>query len=53
MTRELSRGLAAVASLVAITVGCAFERLSLALIVPGVIVLAMLIYSQVHGDDDS
>jgi hypothetical protein len=43
------RNTAAVVAFAAVTVGCAMERLSLGLIVPGVFVLTCLVWSHVHG----
>jgi hypothetical protein len=43
------RGTAAVVALAALSVGCAMERLSLGLIVPGAFVLACLVWSHLRG----
>lgn len=46
---ENARGLLAFASLTALSVGCAIERPSLGLIVPGAIVFLALAWSHASG----
>lgn len=37
-------------SLCALSIGCAMERLSLGLIVPGGLVVALMVYSRLRGE---
>jgi hypothetical protein len=46
-----ARETAAVLALAAVSIGCAMERLSLGLIVPGTFVLACLLVSHLRGAD--
>lgn len=50
---ENGRGLLALVSLAALSIGCAMERQSLGLIVPGAVVFLALAWSHVTGRVDN